>query len=567
MSVDHNLPVSNDNSGQRMDAEPTVEQELVPPVKPVRPVSKRRSAVANLATPLHSAVTAIVQTQATTIISNVKLVRAADEKTNNTTLSNPKKDKSRRAATDMQRSFKEVKRRREVESTVQNKGPGGTSTSTLPETGAKGVRPWMATFVSNDGNRTLDAPFGPRQGFGSTNPNEVQAINPGFKSGDNALQMLGHLAGLFMRANSDLEYQCLLVNNRIFVAANDEAKISSFRDNKLTALFDDAAKKEVAYTADSWELRPYLIAAVAAALTKDPKSDATLTPLQKRGAEMLAEYEASHHLDHDVRAGIRSVFNVVQNQALTPRAMVGPISIGTAAAVLGKPEFEYEIILVEPSHKHGWHAEQTLAMVLLKAGWKYGALVAGTKLPCLACWHTLNLLPLHEYRLTLVQKPGLYWSTETLKGLTHVAKTLGIKNVADLEKAFGLTQQHTNDAFTQYMTALREQASLDIDTTRRGLAKHGLTQDQSQRSFHYPNVDPNPVLITGAPYPDQVPSSPRGTYDTPPTSPQANAEDVEMAEYTEKEAEYQKKMEEYQKALNAKKAKKESEQKKDPTGS
>lgn len=564
MSVNNDLPVTPRNppgTGTPPASQPTQANQppLTSPVKPAVKVRQRRSAILNLRKPLHPAISGILQAQATTLVSNIKLVRAADEKTNKTPLTNPNQDSSRKIALGMLDSFTQVKRRRLTEATLKGAAPSKTNKkSTMTETGDRGVRVEMKEFVTDNGKREFGTPWGQQGGAASTRPGEVTAIEPGFKSGDNTLQMLGHLAGLFMRTKSDLEYQALLVNDRIFVACNKEVNIASFKGMTLKGLIDDAAKNPVPLDRSSREVRPYLIAAVAAALSLDENSKtSSLTRVQEDGVAMLTEHEASHHADYASRGSIQSLLNLVQRQTLEPRQLVGPVDIQSAAVYLEADAYRDAVILVEPSHKQGWHAEQTLAMVLVQALWFGPSFVAGTKLPCLACWHTLNLLPLRNYGLTLVQQPGLYWSTETLKGLTLVAKALKFQSVAELKQAFILSQQHTYDAFHQFVTALEEQDDLQVTVPKKGdgggLAALGLTQAQSQRSFYYPQINPNPVQITGAPYPDNVPGSPRGTYGTPLHDPIADKEDAEMAEYDSGLAEYLKQVEEYEKAVEAQK--------------
>ncbi len=557
MSVDHNLPVGDDtpSSAESMEVEkPATQQEPVaPPEPPIRPTATRRSAIDNVQIPVNDVLSEVAKQRARVAITNIKLVRDVDPTVANAPLPNPKKDKSRRAAVDMEDAFRKVKRARLIGDEVAGPFDPNRPATKLTEDGAKeSVKAGMADFTSDSARRKFEKPFGQQMGQASALPGEVHAINPGFKSGENTLQMLGHLSGLFMSTQKDLEYQSMLVNDRIFVAANKAAAITTFRGKTLRDLTEKATKNIVSLTADSKEVRPYLIGALSEALKLPATSTLQPTKQQLDGAAILAEHEIGHHVDHDARPGIRSMLNFLQHQALNSQTMVGPVSIDTAKDYVADPKYKNSVILVEPSHATGWHAEQTLVMVLISAKWRTGAMVGGTKLPCLSCWHTLNLLPQHGYPLSLVQTPGLFWSVNTIKGITQVAKALGITTVSDLEACLIKTQKYTGDGFREYMTAVEEQGDLTVEVKRGGgLARLGLTQDQSQRSFYLAQRDPHPVELTGAPYADQAPASPRGYYGTPPNSPGANLEDEELAGYDEKMSEYKAKLAEFEKLTKA----------------
>jgi hypothetical protein len=531
--------------------QPTPQRATQPVLQRPQPsVSTRRSAVARLPEQLNPLVFQIVTEQADIMRSNYKMVRAVNEGKTPEKPKDPNKRKIHDAFEDIEASLREAKRIRKLEKEVKGDAVEGLLASKLSEKGKKeGVLPAVKKLT----DATLVKPYGQQMGSASTQTGDVHAINPGSKVGSGTLQLLGHLAGLFMKQTSDLEYQAVLVNGRILVCSNATTAITSFTGQSLQQLATLAVQTRVSLDAKSKKVRPYLIGSVMEALKIPRTSTAKPNDIQSDGTTMLAEFEFGHHVDHDSRKSLLSLLTILQHHALNNVAMKGPMSVEAASTCIEDDNYANSVILVKPMNEGaGWHAEQSLMMVLIQAGWVGGASVAGTKLPCLVCWHTLNLLPQFGHPVTLVQKPGLLWTNNTIKGLTYVAKALGVQNATDLQARFVRSQAYTEEEFRQYLVAVIEQADFAV-TVRAGggLKSKGLRQNQSQKSFYLAQTEQG--VLSGSPYPENVPGSPGGYYNTPPNSPGLQEDNAAWAQHKMDVEEYDKKVAE-QKAAEQKAA-------------
>jgi hypothetical protein len=535
--------------------DPTAEPEtamLVEPTQPqapVRPVSDRRDLLAHLAR-THPDVRAKVKENSKVAIANFKLIQAATPETRSKPLASGKKEKNRDVALAMFTQLDKVKKKRTHTTALQ--GSLRTGDSQLTATGKnESVKKAHKDYTKDSGNRDLVYPYGNRKGAVSDTLGEVLAINPGFKIGEQTLQILGHLSEIFMHRMPDMEYQSMLVNDRLFVAANAQNAIAAHQGKVLQDFMAQAAKDVVVDKEAIDQQRRRKLGALSEALKLDPASKDPLTAEQIEGAAVLAEYDVGYHVDHDARDSLESVLKVLQHQASNSIAMVGPLDPVNAAACVADDAYRNKVILVQTPTQTGWHAEQALALMLITAGWSRGARVGGTKNPCFTCWLTLNLLPQCGFPLEALQTPGFIWESNTVPGLTHVAKALHIKTVSELLKSFDAARVYTEGGFRQFMTAMSAQKDLVVDVTNDDLAGRRLTQASSQRSFNLGHMVPEPEEITGGDYPTVVPTSPPGTYGTPPGSPRRQADERAETSYQEQQREYERQMKEYQEKLEA----------------
>jgi hypothetical protein len=473
--------------------------------------ANRRSAVAHLSRKLHPDVLKVIQERAKIMVGNYKRIKEVAVTDQTTRLTSADKERMRQLALELHSGLVEAKELREKVDALR--GPKLTGKSGLTIDGKnENVTKAFKEHTTDGGNR---AQVGDNNytGTASTTLGDVLALNPGYKVGEQTLQILGHLSQLFMNKLTDLEYQSMLVNGRIFIAANAQAKIEAFRDKILQDFLDDAAQTIIADSAESKQVRPYKIGSVSAALKLDPSSKDPLTQQQIDGAQTLAEYEFGHHIDAKARPGLQSVLNVLQHQASNKLKVIGPFAPKEAATYIKKPGYENAVILVHSLTAGGWHAEQSLSLMLIEAKWSSGAIVGGTKLPCFACWLTLNLMNQCGFPVESVQKPGFIWETNTIPGLTWVAKALHVTRVSELLDFFDATKTLTEDQFQQFMTALTKQDDLEIDwanETLGTLKQRQMTQAQSKRSGYFGNKKLEPLNV--APYPEKEPLSPTQYY-------------------------------------------------------
>lgn len=525
-----------------------------PPQEPMRKKSTRRNLAAKLPKTLADEVSNSMEERSKTTIANARklqrMVRAIEA---GKPLDAPTEE-NRLLGMVINQTLKEKRERQQK--LAGNRGLPLTGTSLLTKDGqSNSVKSTVAEVTDSD-DREFAKKFGQRRGDMSTTPGEVHVVNPGLKVGEQTLQLLGHLAQLYMNLASDMEYQVLLVNNRLLVASNDQDKIGSFRGKDLQAMLIAAASKRVLPTreGESAAIRTYLAGALAEALRrlKSPTA-APLTTAQQDGSDMLAEYQTGYHLDHASRKLLLSLLSIVQHQAVNKLAMHGPVTPAEAVPLITDPALEYAVIGVKPPALNGWHAEQALVMALILANWQGGAAVGGTKLPCFTCWLTLSLVNQCGFPLMFIPTPGLLWQTTTLAGLTNVAQQLKVQDVTALLSQFQTAQSMTGDGFGQFMTALKTQTNLIVNTdlTGKEMSAQGLTQNQSQKSFYFGQYAPTPKDLPG-----EEPDSPVGTYGTPPNSPGVEADDQMELEYQEQF----RKFEEQKKAWDEKEKEKKQKQ-------
>lgn len=216
-------------------------------------LKRKRSLQENLKVPLNPRVSDIVRANARTTIDNVKLVRSKKNLKGKLPVS---RDQSRELALSIFHSLDQVKRQRLRRASLQGP-PLADEVSGLTYDGQdESVRDAFREHVGLESDeREFAHPFGNRKGMVSAEPGEVRALNPGLKIGAQTLHLLGHFSQVFMNEVSDMEYQSMLVNNRIFVASNAQTAIESFADRHVSDLLTKAAATIVADNAPSDELR------------------------------------------------------------------------------------------------------------------------------------------------------------------------------------------------------------------------------------------------------------------------------------------------------------------------
>ncbi len=315
-----------------------------PPVKPVRPTSKRRNLTARLRRPLNPQVLDLIQTNADIAVTNLLITRAV------ATIAaggspDAATEENKVLALAINRYLKENKAAKEK---IQaNRGAPLTGKSKLTDKGSKDKSTRQATecFIES-GGRTMTQPYGPFGGAVTTTTGEVTAINPGLKVGAQTLQLLGHIAQLYMNRNSDMEYQVMFVNNRLLVASNKQEKIGSFAGVSLQTLMAGAAVKPVTLTKEdmtkdtsSGAARAYMIGAVSEAFRADPASKVPLTQQQRDGSAMLQEYQVGYHIEHGARLTLGGLVNLIQHHSLNDLPMHGPFIPEKAAGLITDPSY------------------------------------------------------------------------------------------------------------------------------------------------------------------------------------------------------------------------------------
>jgi uncharacterized protein (DUF1778 family) len=400
--------------------------------------------------------------------------------------------------------------------------------------------------------KKIARPYGQQKGGASLEEGHVLALNPVIKIGSQTEQLLGRISQLFMNKVNDMEYESMLVNQRVFVSANAQASVTEIAKFNLQSILREAAQKIIDDNAESSVLRQYSVGALAAALDSiDPLAE--LTKQQERGAELLSELAVGHHIDASVREELQGVLKVVQHQIRNRLKLAGPLTPDQAAAAITDDAYLNQVIAVMPPDDFS-HAEQYLALALVKAKYTGRAVISGTKNPCSCCWLTLTLVLQNGFDLKFNPTAGLYWP-KAARGVRAVADALGISDVSQLMEYFKDANNLTNENgdFLQHLTALRE-AGLIVKIPEKGggLAGRGLTQDQSARSVYM--VD-NPSF-SAKKLPDSFadyPGSPVHSYGSPRREDDAEVdrEESEIEKYQREHAiwlEKQKKAEEQKKS-------------------
>jgi hypothetical protein len=363
-------------------------------------------------------------------------------------------------------------------------------------------------------------PFGYQRGLLTLEPDSVQAIPPGVKIGDQVKQYLGHVSELFFAKVKGMEVECMLVNDRVLVSVNDQELVQELADQTLSELLQDAAK--LVPSAEDHLRRQRQIGLMSEAFSTVP-DDEEPTAIQKEGAAKLAEAEVGYHMDYESREGLGSFLETLRHQAQNALRVQGPYTIDVAATKITEPTCKNAIIAVGTLGGDS-HAEQHLALALIKSSHGGKATIAGTKNPCAVCWLTLALVQQAGWALDFNNKPGALWGT-TYRGLVAVAKQLNIKDITALWARFVRTADLLPEGeFGQFVVSLRERAELTVVVPRSGggLVADGLTQDISQLSQEMVDDDDSTYLgnLTEPPA-----TPPPGGYGTPQQS-QDDDEDI-----------------------------------------
>jgi hypothetical protein len=356
-------------------------------------------------------------------------------------------------------------------------------------------------------------PYGHQKGMLTLEPDRVHALRPKVKVGGLVKQYLGHISELFFAKVQGMEVECMLVNDRVLVSVNDSDLVKQVAALTLQTLLKEA-EQEVATSEDVHNRRRHDVGVMGGALSVADGVDPTKTQLE--GATRLSEAAIGFHMDHDSREGLESFLGMLQEQARSALQVQGPFSIDEAATKITDPTFENAVIAVG-TLKNDSHAEQHLALALVKSGYRGKATVAGTKNPCTVCWLTLALVQQAGFDLDFNNNPGALWGT-TYRGLSAVAEALNVTDITNLAKRLRKTVDLLPDQeFTQFLTALKEGTNLTIKvpTTGGGLKEKGYTQDITPRSP--PFVDNDDRVWMGEE--TEIPTTPeRGTYGTPQQS-------------------------------------------------
>ncbi len=497
--------------------------DIVPGPEPVEPTRKRRILTDNLEG-LDPRVSHIAKKAARECVTEIGRFKASKPEVQSQRLASKKDEGSRVFYSKVAKQLDKSKDRREKFGKAR-KTKVSSKVEDPRKVGFGSVKDAIDEHIT--GGEKVARPYGQQKGGALRERGHVLALNPVIKIGSQTEQLLGRVSQLFMRAASDMEYETMLVNQRWFVSANNTANVEKVSALFLQDMLTEAAKGIVDDNADSPELRAYSIGALASALgTIDP--GAALSKQQQRGAELLSELSVGHHVDADVRKELRDALKILQAQVRSRMKVHGPLSPDEAAAALKDDKLKNHVIAVLPPDDDS-HAEQYLALTLVKAGYTGRAVISGTKNPCSCCWLTLTLVLQHDYDLKFNNTAGLYWP-KSARGVKLVAEALGVTDISYLMEYFQKANKLTNDEdrFLQHLTALREvDLIVDIPKSGGGLKDKGLTQDQSARSVYM--VD-NPSFSKDKLPDDFVayPGSPVYSYNSPRREDDSEVERDEM---------------------------------------
>jgi hypothetical protein len=283
----------------------------------------------------------------------------------------------------------------------------------------------------------------------------IQAEPPGTKIGERSVQLLGWLSTAlfaFIKTKTNtVEVEAMIVNNRIFVSANEQAAVTQMCAQCLSDTLNGVANSSFDIADSSG--RPMNIAEVAQALKIIPKGSVP-TATQLKGAHTIAKLEAEAYQDEDQAELLRQILTVLQSAMQNRTAIYGPVDGDGAARALIDGTLAQRVIAVNglgTPTKSCSHAEQNLVYALAKADYYGPAAVAGTKRPCLTCWLTLKLAQKHGLSIDFKDAAGAFWDSSTFKGLHRVADLWGLdyKHLrAELYEIGGVD----NDMFTQWVT-------------------------------------------------------------------------------------------------------------------
>lgn len=527
---------SPDETPQASNLMEVEEKPIVVGPEPVEPVKTRRSLIAHLDT-IHPEVAKIVKLKARKCVTEMRRYSVTKEDVRNTKL----KDKAEKLRVCHREMFKQVnnskeerqrfKRLREQPLPVSSgdDAPNFTNTKKAID---QHIRPDKSKFVK---------PYGQQKGFLNTTADTVEALKPVIKLGNQTEQLLGRISELFMKKCKDMEYETMVANGRLFFSSNHIASVDAIAKLYLQDLLNEAAGTLVADNSKNALLKQYKIGIIAQALAaSDP--NVPLTPTQQKGAEYLAEYEVGYHIEHDARQNLVETLKVLQKQIRTKVKIHGPLSIADAAKALNDATLEGSVIAVMPPDDKS-HAEQYLALTLIKAGYRKPSVIGGTKNPCSCCWLALSLTLRHNYQVKFNNFAGLYWP-KAARGVALVAQALGVEDISDLVQEFKDTNKLTNDSdiFMQHVTALKEHALTVVVKKGGGLKDDGFTQNTTALSTDM--VDNPPFSDDALPKEYAVyPGSPVQTYGTPINDVEYMQEVEDDRQFTEKHTAWEKESE------------------------
>ncbi len=536
------------DSGTPVVESAEMEMSIDPGPEPIKPVRKRRILTAKLDS-LDPRIADKAREGARKCVTEIGRFRASGIGVQGRTLENAEDESVRIFYREVVKQLTEAETRKEKFGKAR-KRPLPIKDSSAKDINFTSVKDSVKVHVTQ--GKKIARPYGQQKGGASLEEGHVLALNPVIKIGSQTEQLLGRISQLFMNKVNDMEYESMLVNQRVFVSANATASVTKIAEFNLQSVLREAAQKIIDDNADSSVLRPYSVGALAAALDAiDPLAE--LTKQQERGAELLSELAVGHHIDASVREELQSVLKVVQHQIRNRLKVVGPLSPDQAAAAITDGAYLNQVIAVMPPDDLS-HAEQYLALALVKANYTGRAVISGTKNPCSCCWLTLTLVLQNGFDLKFNPTAGLYWP-KAARGVRLVADALGISDVSQLMAYFKDANKLTNDddIFLQHLTALREVGLIvKIPEKGGGLADLGLTQDQSARSVY---MVKNPGFSSKQ-LPDsfaEYPGSPVHSYGSPrrEDDPEVDREEAEVDEYQKQYAiwfEKQKKAEEQRKS-------------------
>lgn len=497
----------------RQPKEPKKQKKPKLPQRPPHPL--RRSLIAQLPFPLNRLVQERVQAAAGSLVRDCLLFANGDLAVKVTA----KQLRSR----EIKRSIEQALLRRAKIASAQ----GVSETSERSRLTNR-----QATNAMND-HMDADAYYpmaGPRRGLAIVG--EIGVTKPGLKVGDKVLQLLGWISQFIFHKIRDMEVQAMLVEGTVFVSANAKAALAGLRDEALREGLLRAAEMVAGEDGDHKEERRLNLGSLAVALAEGEAEEDELTEQQKRGADVLAEIEAAHHMQYELRKDLRELVGVIQQQVRKRTELVGPLKPEAAAGCIGKAEYTGKIILVD-SPGTGWHAEQVLAYTLVLSGQRKAS-ISGTKRPCTLCFHTLSMVSQYGWQLDFDTCPGFFWKNP-IKGFWRIAQKLGVEGEEGVENVLDIARDYlTEDEVRQYMTALNGEGASTIDTRERPkkskLAHRGkLTQDSSQVSFRVQLDSPSDqqTAASGEAYTPPPP----GQYGTPLSDPEVPAETKRLAGY------------------------------------
>jgi hypothetical protein len=472
-------------------------------------------------------VTTIIQTNSRAFVNNLESFMAADPTIQEAPLSNKAKERKRRLSQKVYKKLEGVKKERKGLQAKRGKMPAKANPRasikqrakknevTIGQVQEKG---WEVYMGEGDANAAY--PYGKMQGAFNLNPGGVEILSPDVKIGEQTRQYLGHISEVFFAKVKGMEVECMLVNNRLLLSANEAAQVNPMAGFTLHDLLVEAAKALNADIADTGKRaharRQFEIGVMGEALKVIP-NDAVLNEAQKAGAERLAAAAAGYHVDYGSRKDLEELLRVVQHQVRNAASVQGPYSIDAAATKITDATFQNAVIAVNPLDGGKSHAEQHLALAYIKSGYTGKAVVAGTKIPCATCWLSLALVHQAGYAIEFNNTPGGHWDTSVFRGLAEIARVLGVTDITNLWQRFVDTGTMIQGGRKQYLTALWENTGLTIKIPREGggLAAKGLTQDISRLTQYPLDVDNDDL---GTPF--DTPGTPKaGGWETPEDDP------------------------------------------------